>query len=50
MAEYQTTNSCVSTTYDANIAGCVIDRTMSAISTKFDIKKPHEIKYETVMG
>lgn len=50
MADYKTSNICVSTTYDASIAGCVIEQSIQAIAKEFDIKKPHEIKYETIMG
>lgn len=50
MAEFKTTNSCIRTTHDVSIAGCVIQAVMEAIEKEFDIKKPHEIKYETIMG
>ena len=50
MADFKSTNACVYTTYDANIVGCTIQNAMDAIAKEFDIKKPTEIHYETIMG
>lgn len=50
MANSTNTNTCVYTTYDASIVGCAVDKLMNAIVDEFEINKPQEIRYETIMG
>lgn len=50
MADPKNTNHCVGTTYDASVAGCIIQYAIDAVSKEFDIKRPHGITYETIMG
>ena len=43
-------NKCVGTTFDASIAGCVIDRVSTELCNRFEIQRPGDIRYEPIVG
>lgn len=50
LAEPKIVNQCVSTTFDASIAGCIIEKVTEEICKKFEIKRPRDIRYEPIVG